>query len=86
MSGLVRIEDPVLCLTLESDTPCLVVYTAPALGAIALEPVTHVNNAAQLADGDPLRAQALGLLTLASGESLQRTLRIQVRQSSQART
>lgn len=54
----------------------LVVFTRPELDFIALEPVSHVNNALQLAPALGVDAGALGLRTLAAGERMQARFQI----------
>lgn len=80
----VTLQDAVFTLLLEAEVSRMVAYTTPALDALALEPVSHVNNAAQLAQGDGQRAAALGLVALDPGASHACGMRLQVRQRIQA--
>jgi aldose 1-epimerase len=64
-SGVAHIQDECLSLTLRASLPCLVVYTPPQQGFFCVEPVSHVNNALNMAD--PLD---LGVADLAPGQAL----------------
>lgn len=76
-SGLVRLRDEQLHTTLRSNLQRLVVFTNGSRDVIAIEPVSHVNNAANLvaAGAD---AGELGLRTLQPGETLSAQMSIEV--------
>jgi aldose 1-epimerase len=67
--GTLQLRDELLHTRLQSSLRRLVVFTNPGRDSIAVEPVSHVNNAINLvaAGAD---AQALGLCTLQPGETL----------------
>ena len=67
-SGVAVLEDALHCCTIRSNLSRLVAYTQPQHNCIALEPVSHVNNALQLA-GRPLTLQELGVHLLQPGET-----------------
>jgi aldose 1-epimerase len=77
-SGTVRLSEGGLRLCISSDLDCLVVFTTPDRDSIAIEPVSHVNNALALARQGPHSAEALGLRVLQPGETFAATMRIQV--------
>ncbi len=64
------LRDAVFETTVRSSLSHLVVFTNPQRDFVAIEPVSHVNNALQLAERLLCPAQALGLQILQSGESL----------------
>jgi aldose 1-epimerase len=74
--GVAFLRDSVFDIRLRSNLSRVVVFTTPARDHIALEPVSHVNNVLALArNGDPA---ALGLVTLAPGESFSAQMTIEV--------
>jgi aldose 1-epimerase len=76
-SGLVELSDERLRLRLRSGLTRLVVFSDPGRDAMALEPVSHVNNAVHLyAAGAP--AADLGLRILEPGESMVAQMSIEV--------
>lgn len=72
-TGPVRIRDEKLSLALTSSLQRLVVFTPPNDPYFAVEPVSHVNNAINMAEP----AQQ-GLVTLAPGERLGAWMQLQV--------
>jgi aldose 1-epimerase len=75
--GVATLRDAVLQVRVHSQLTRLVVFTEPGRQIIALEPVSHVNNAVHLyAAGHP--ADALGLGVLQPGESMMAQMRIEV--------
>ncbi len=76
-SGVVRLRDDVLDVRVRSNLGRLVVFTHSGRDTIAIEPVSHVNNAVNLvaAGAD---AEALGLHTLQPGETLTAQMSIEV--------
>ncbi len=77
--GVVSLRDPVLDVRLQSGLSRLVVFTNATRDTVAIEPVSHVNNAVNLLRDGVSDAQALGLTVLAPGESMSATLDIEVR-------
>jgi aldose 1-epimerase len=73
-SGQARLRDPLLDIRLSADVQRLVVYTQPQLDCLALEPVSHVNNAMN----HPHDAQARGVVVLAAGQSWQARMGIRM--------
>jgi aldose 1-epimerase len=71
--GPARIRDEKLSLSLSSSLERVVVYTPPHDPFFAVEPVSHVNNAINMAD--PARH---GLVGLAPGESITAWMQLQV--------
>ncbi len=77
-TGAVLLRDELLEVRITSSLTRLVVFTHPSRDSIAIEPVSHVNNALHLA-GAAADAAALGLLTLQPGASCTAQMAIQVR-------
>ena len=75
--GDVVLTDGLLRTRISANLSRLVVFTQPSRDAIAIEPVSHVNNALQLAGRPGLSPEELGLKVLAPGESFSATLTIQ---------
>ena len=76
-NGVVELVEAGLRVRLTSDLDHLVVFTTPERDSIAIEPVSHVNNALGLAQTGQ-SASALGLRVLQPGESFSASMRIQV--------
>jgi aldose 1-epimerase len=77
-SGSLELHDALLRTRLRSTLSRLVVYTGPASEVIALEPVSHVNNAINLLEAGHATAQELGVCVLQPGESMSAEMSIQV--------
>ena len=78
-SGEVELCDPVLRVRLSSSLRRLVVFTHPTRDFVAVEPVSHVNNAVNLApDGDAAALRRLGVELLGPGHSMTASMRIDV--------
>jgi aldose 1-epimerase len=75
-SGVARLQDDVFDIRVGSNLRHIVVFTTPQRDHIAIEPVSHVNNALSLARGGD--AAALGVVTLAPGESLSAQMTIEM--------
>ncbi|HEY0886260.1 MAG TPA: aldose 1-epimerase [Ramlibacter sp.] len=75
--GIAHLRDALLRVRITSTLTKLVVFTNPARDSIAIEPVSHVNNAMNLvaAGADPAE---LGLAILQPGESCSAQLTIEV--------
>ena len=76
-TGVVQLRDELLRIRIRSNLGRLVVFTNSSRDTIAIEPVSHVNNAINLvaAGAD---AAALGLSTLEPGETLTAQMSIEV--------
>jgi aldose 1-epimerase len=81
-SGALEWRDSVLDVRVTSNLSRLVVYTTPERNCIAIEPVSHVNNAlARIAElGESM--QDLGVRVLQPGESTTAAMTIEVRAAS----
>jgi aldose 1-epimerase len=73
-----QLEEGGLRIHLSSGLDRLVVFTTPERDHIAIEPVSHANNALALAQQTGVAPQALGLRVLQPGETLVAAMRIQV--------
>ena len=75
--GAVHLHDDVFDVRVSSNLSRVVVFTTPQREHVAIEPVSHVNNAVALVSQgfDPAD---LGLVTLAPGESLSAQMTIEV--------
>ena len=76
-NGSLQLTEGGLRLHVTSDLDCLVVFTTPARDSIAIEPVSHVNNALALAYTG-VAPESLGLRVLQPGETFAANMRIQV--------
>jgi len=74
--GVAHLRDEVMHVCVRSNLRRLVVFTNDTRDYIAIEPVSHVNNAANLAETGA-KAQELGLVVLAQGESLMAQMTIE---------
>lgn len=77
-TGAVLLQDALLRTSIRSSLQRLVVFTNPNRDFVAIEPVSHVNNAVQLAARADLSADALGLRELQPGESMTASMHLQV--------
>ncbi len=77
-SGVAELRDELLCTRIDSNLPRLVVYTKPSIDCIAIEPVSHANNAINLAGANTDELERLGVRVLASGETFSAQMSIQV--------
>ncbi|MEJ5992116.1 aldose 1-epimerase [Ramlibacter sp. PS3R-8] len=75
--GIVRLRDDVLHVNVRSGLTRLVVFTNPSREFVAVEPVSHVNNAVQLVASGSAAAD-LGLATLQPGETMMAQMSIEV--------
>lgn len=76
--GVVVLRDPLLHTRIQSGLRRLVVFTQPMQDSLAIEPVSHVNNALNLQNAGTATAGDLGVLVLAPGESLSASMSIEV--------
>lgn len=79
--GEVRLSDERLRVRLSSSLSRLVVFTNSTRDFIAIEPVSHVNNAVNLIAHGGMTAEDLGLQVLQAGESMSAHMSIQVENS-----
>ncbi|MDP2817316.1 MAG: aldose 1-epimerase [Polaromonas sp.] len=77
-NGSVTLRDELLHTRINASLSRLVVFTNTTRGFVAIEPVSHVNNAVNLLQADAARAEDLGLEVLAPGESMSAQMSIQV--------
>jgi aldose 1-epimerase len=75
--GDVVLHDDEMTVRLRSSLDHLVVFTHGAADFIAIEPVSHVNNAINMAGPDTARMQQLGVRILQPGQSYGATMRIE---------
>jgi aldose 1-epimerase len=80
-SGALQLHDDVLCTRITSNMQRLVVFTNAAQDCIAIEPVSHVNNAINLVAQGVASAEALGVQILQPGESMTREMTIHIEPS-----
>ena len=78
--GLVQLQTEALAIRVTSDLRYLVVYTTPERDSIAIEPVSHVNNALALAAETGQQPEALGVRVLQSGQTFSAQMRIELEQ------
>jgi aldose 1-epimerase len=77
-NGLVTLTDPLLRVSIRSSTPYLVVCTQHGRDAVAIEPVSHANNAVNMLHALGRSPAELGVRTLAPGESMTLQMSIEV--------
>ena len=77
-SGVVQLDDELLRTHIRSNLQRLVVFTNPSRDFVAIEPVSHVNNAVQLMQAAGASADALGLSVLQPGASMSAHMHIQM--------
>jgi aldose 1-epimerase len=75
--GVVRLRDDVMQVRVRSGLTRLVVFTNPTREFVAIEPVSHVNNAVQMVAAGAAAAE-LGLSTLQPGETMMAQMTIEV--------
>jgi aldose 1-epimerase len=77
-SGALHLQDDLLHARITSNMTRLVVFTNAAQECIAIEPVSHVNNAINLLAQGVASAEALGVQVLQPGESMTREMTVHV--------
>ena len=77
-AGITELRDECIRTRIESNLPRLVVYTKPSIDCIAIEPVSHANNAINLAGANAAELERLGVRVLASGETFSAQMSINV--------
>ena len=75
-----ELQDELLRICIRSNLQRLVVFTNPSRDFVAIEPVSHVNNAVQLMQATGASADALGLSVLQPGASMSAHMHIQMEQ------
>jgi aldose 1-epimerase len=75
-SGKALLQDEVMRVKMESDVKRLVVFTTPEKDFIAIEPVSHVNNAMNL--GNAKESEKQGIVILGAGQSHQISMSLTV--------
>jgi aldose 1-epimerase len=76
--GVVHLRDEQLHTRINSNLNRLVVYTNETRNFVAIEPVSHVNNALNLMATSGTSAEALGVRVLQAGESMSAQMSIHV--------
>ena len=76
--GVLTLQDSVMRVRVSSALRHLVVYTNPQRDNIAVEPVSHVNNALNLMTQTGARAEDLGVVILQAGQTYSCEMRIEV--------
>ncbi len=76
--GTVHLRDEVIHTRIRSNLSRLVVFTNSTRSFVAIEPVSHVNNAINLLQAGSAPADALGVRVLQPGESMSAQMSIQV--------
>ena len=77
-SGTVQLRDSTLSIRVTSGLSRLVVYSTPTSDSIAIEPVSHVNDAVNRMAQFGTSADELGVCVLQPGESFSCAMRIEV--------
>ena len=80
--GSVFLRDELLSMRISASVSRLVVFTNATRDFVAVEPVSHVNNAVNLLQAGIGQAQDLGVEVLAPGESMSVQMSIQVERAS----
>eukprot|EP01032_Pedospumella_encystans_P030230 gene30230-34122_t len=80
--GLLTLEDSVLRVRVRSALSRVVVFTTPQRDNIAVEPVSHVNNALNLMAQTGARAEDLGVVILQPGQSFSCEMRIEAERAA----
>jgi len=69
-TGEAKITDDVFAITVKSNLHRLVVYTHPLIDSVAVEPVSHVNNALNMMPANQRAQDEFGVTVLQPGESI----------------
>jgi aldose 1-epimerase len=77
-TGVLHLRDEALQMRVSSSLQRLVVYTNPTRNFVAIEPVSHVNNALNLMASSGFSAESLGVRVLQAGESMSAQMSIHV--------
>ena len=76
--GVLHLRDEALAIRVSANLSRLVVYTHEQLPSIAIEPVSHVNNALNLLAAGQASAEELGVQLLQPGESFSAEMSIHI--------
>jgi aldose 1-epimerase len=85
-NGLAVLSDEVLQTRVSSNLHFLVAYTLPERDDIAIEPVSHVNNAIGLAAAGSASAEVLGVMELQPGATFSCEMRIETQRTPHTET
>jgi aldose 1-epimerase len=77
-NGVAELRDKALRIRVEANLSRLVVFTNAARDYIAIEPVSHVNNAVNLMEAGAASAEELGVRVLQPGESMSAQMTISI--------
>jgi len=77
-AGTVQLRDSILNVHVRSSLSRLVVYSTPASDSIAIEPVSHVNDAVNRMAQTGACAEDLGVCILHAGQTFSSAMRIEV--------
>lgn len=77
-AGVVLLRDSLIRTRIESNLPRLIAYTNPTKDFVAIEPVSHANNAINLGAASAAELERLGVRVLASGETFSAQMSISV--------
>ncbi len=80
--GVLHLRDEVLAIRVSANLSRLVVYTHAQLPSIAIEPVSHTNNALNLLAAGQASAEELGVHILQPGESFSAKMSIHVEKAA----
>jgi aldose 1-epimerase len=78
-TGVAELLDSKLRIRVESNLSRLIAYTNPSKDFVAIEPVSHANNAINLGARDAAELEKLGVRVLDRGETFTAHMRIEVR-------
>jgi aldose 1-epimerase len=77
-TGVALLTDSLIRTRIESNLSRLIAYTHPSKDFVAIEPVSHANNAINLAGANAAELERLGVRVLASGETFSAQMSINV--------
>jgi aldose 1-epimerase len=79
--GALHLRDSEMHITVRSALSRLVVFTTPERDNIAVEPVSHINNALNLMASTGASAESLGVVVLQPGETLSCSMQVAVEET-----
>ena len=79
-NGQVKLIDSELSINVSSNLDRLVVYTKPGMDSVAIEPVSHVNNAINMSSNLGIDANQYGIKILNPGETINAQMTINIQQ------
>jgi len=77
-TGAADLTDELLHIRIESNLPRLIAFTNPSKDFVAIEPVSHANNAINLGGKNAAELERLGVRVLASGDTFSAHMSIHV--------